>query len=456
MSNTLILINPWIYDFAAYDLWSKPLGLLFLAGGLREKGFRVRFIDCLDIHHPLLEDARAESRPVRRAYGTGKFRRETVSKPEPLAHVPRTYSRYGIPIDLFVRVLREIENPAAILVTSLMTYWYPGVREVIRLAKEIHPDAPVILGGIYAGLCEGHARGTSGADYVIAQRTTPPLDNLIRLLDRMGIRPGRKGARPGPHPYPAFDLLHRLDYVCLSGSLGCPFRCHYCASPFLNARFLQRNSLEILDEILYWHRTHGVRDFAFYDDALLVNAETCMVPVMKALADLKLGLRFHTPNALHVREISRDVARLLHASGFRTIRLGLETADMDPHDRLDKKVRAGEFEKALGNLQGAGFRKQDIGAYILAGLPGQSVASVLETIHFSDRAGATPYLAEYSPIPHTTLWEKARANSEYDLADEPLFHNNTLLPCWDAGKRDKIQEIKDVVREIRQKWDGGD
>jgi hypothetical protein len=32
----LILINPWIYDFAAYDLWSKPLGLLYLAGYLRD------------------------------------------------------------------------------------------------------------------------------------------------------------------------------------------------------------------------------------------------------------------------------------------------------------------------------------------------------------------------------------------------------------------------------------
>ena len=37
MKSTLILINPWIYDFAAYDLWSKPLGLLYLAGWFRER-----------------------------------------------------------------------------------------------------------------------------------------------------------------------------------------------------------------------------------------------------------------------------------------------------------------------------------------------------------------------------------------------------------------------------------
>jgi len=31
MSKNILLINPWIYDFAAYDFWMKPLGLLTLA-----------------------------------------------------------------------------------------------------------------------------------------------------------------------------------------------------------------------------------------------------------------------------------------------------------------------------------------------------------------------------------------------------------------------------------------
>jgi len=38
MSHSLVLINPWIYDFAAYDLWSKPLGLLYIGAYLRECG----------------------------------------------------------------------------------------------------------------------------------------------------------------------------------------------------------------------------------------------------------------------------------------------------------------------------------------------------------------------------------------------------------------------------------
>jgi len=85
MKPSLILINPWIYDFAAYDLWSKPLGLLYLAGYLRTCGFNVRLIDCLDVHHPALTN----SAPLARGnYGTGKFLREKALRPQALKHVP--------------------------------------------------------------------------------------------------------------------------------------------------------------------------------------------------------------------------------------------------------------------------------------------------------------------------------------------------------------------------------
>lgn len=44
----ILLINPWIYDFAAYDLWMKPLGLLYIAGFLEESGYDVSLINWMD------------------------------------------------------------------------------------------------------------------------------------------------------------------------------------------------------------------------------------------------------------------------------------------------------------------------------------------------------------------------------------------------------------------------
>ena len=450
MKPTLILINPWIYDFAAYDLWSKPLGLLYLAGYLSRCGFHVRLIDCLDVHHPEMKGSPSLAKPVRRLYGTGKFWRELVPKPSALQHIPRSYSRYGITRQLFIKELKKITKPAAILVTSLMTYWYPGVKDVITLAKEIHPGVPVILGGIYARLCREHALRISGADYVVSGGGLHNLESVLNVMHQMDIPVGENPAVESVLPYPAFHMLHKIDYIVLLTSTGCPYRCQYCASHFLNPLFSRREPTHIIQEIQYWNRSYGVQDFAFYDDALLVDSHIHIAVILEGLLRRNLGLRFHTPNALHVRGISHEIASLLHQAGFRTIRLGLETSDMKQHEELDGKVSEGEFERAVHNLKRAGFTKEEIGTYILIGLPGQSVDSVEETIKLVGMKGATPYLAEYSPLPHTPMWGKACSCSDYDIASEPLFHNNSLLPCWDESQREKVLELKRLVKQIRQ------
>ncbi|MBN1276685.1 MAG: radical SAM protein [Deltaproteobacteria bacterium] len=447
MTHSLILINPWIYDFAAYDLWSKPLGLLYIAGFLRQFGFRIHFIDCLDRHHPgMLEDNQFRA-PKRRPYGTGKFWRMQIEKPDRLKHVQRPYSRYGISISIFERELSEIENPVAILVTSLMTYWYPGVREAIAIARKIHPGVPVILGGVYARLCHEHAMQTSGADRVVTEADP---EVILKLFNDFGIEIPQSINDLQPRPYPAFDLLNKNDYICLLTSTGCPFRCRYCASHFLSPLLEQRDPHEILDEILYWNKYLGIRDFAFYDDALLVASEDHMAILLEAINRHDPDLRFHTPNALHAREISYDIAMLMRRTGFKTIRIGLETSDFSIHKDIDNKISEGDFERSVSNLQRAGFKASDIGVYILAGLPGQSVDSVLKTIDYIAGNGAVPYLSEYSPIPHTDLWEKAVEFSEYDITGEPLFQNNTLLPCWDSSRKREYQGLKDRALAVRR------
>ena len=449
MQPGLILINPWIYDFAAFDLWSKPLGLLYIAGYLRQLGYQVHLIDCLSVHHPSMLSDRSKTGPRRQSFGTGKFWRKEVPKPLPLKHIPRPFSRYGISKDSFVQELKKIEKPVAILVTSLMTYWYLGVKEVIGIARKIHPDVPVLLGGLYANLCRKHALAFSGADQVIQETGLTAMSNLSTAFKKCGLDILNGYPNPGKLPYPAFDMLHGLDYVCLLTSSGCPYRCRYCASHFLNPEFISRDPHQIVEEILYWHDRFQVNDFAFYDDALLMGFDHHLGVVLEELARLDLGLRFHTPNALHVRELTKEIAVQLYISGFRTIRLGLETSDMEHHHEIDNKVSEGEFEQAAHHLSNAGFSKKEIGAYIMMGLPAQSVDDVRKTIEFVGRSGATPYLAEYSPIPHTPMWETALEHSDYDLAREPLFHNNTLLPCWSRKQRQRVPELKKRVQELR-------
>jgi len=421
----ILLVNPWIHDFAAYDLWAKPLGLLTLGGILRDHGARVSYLDCLDRFHPSAPDSRL---PAARC-GRGPYLKTPIEKPPGLADIPRTYCRYGILPEWFRQDLRALSPPDLVLVTSMMTYWYPGVRETIAMIKSVFPDVPVLLGGVYATLCTDHARSACGADRVV----TGPGESAI-----MPLVAEYTGWSPAPRfdpqdldslPWPALDLEHRLVHVPVLTSLGCPFHCAYCASHRLQPRLRRRSPASIAEEIGFWHEKHGLRDFAFYDDALLVDAEEHVIPILEKITAAGMDIRLHTPNALHIREITLSLARMMATAGFHTIRLGLETTAFDHREKLDRKVTASEFMQAVENLRTAGFQAEQVGAYLLAGLPGQTAEAVAASIDVVKNAGVTPVIAHYTPIPHTAMWPAAVAASRYDLEADPIYTNNAIFPC---------------------------
>ena len=420
----VLLVNPWIHDFAAYDVWAKPYGLLSLAALLRADGARVSYIDCLDRFHPNMAPVDASAR-----HGRGPYLKTPIPHPKGLEKIARTYSRYGVPPEWVRADLAALAAPPdLILVTSLMTYWYPGVFETIRELKAAFPKTPLILGGIYARLCTDHARVHSGADQVVTDRG----ESLWTLVE---THTGWAGAHRAEldemdaQPYPAFDLQRRLPYVPLLTARGCPFDCAYCAARLLEPVRCRRSPESVLAEILFWHERHGVADFAFYDDALLVDARRHAWPLLEGIIRSERKLYFHTPNALHIREIGAETADLMFRAGFHTLRLGLETTAFEAREELDAKVTAAEFRQAVDHLKAAGFGADQVGAYLLVGLPGQTVAAVERSIRVVQATGITPILAHYTPIPGTRLWPAAVAASRYDLTADPIFTNNAIFPC---------------------------
>ncbi len=427
----ILLINPWIYDFAAHDFFARPLGLLYLAGLLRSQGYGVRLIDC------------ASRRAAAGASVTGRYVKQVLPIPPPLRDVPRRYGRYGIPEAEFVARLTAAPPPAAVLVTSLMTYWYPGVQAVIRLVRRHLPGVPVILGGIYATLCSEHARATSEADVVLpglGEQEVPP------ALAALTGGPGAPAvSNPlDDLPFPALDLLPPSGLIPLLTSRGCPFTCAYCASRLLTPRWERRTPDAVVAELAHWRTRLGAAHVAFYDDALLVDADHHLLTILAEVRRRCLPLTFHTPNGLHVGLITPNVARWLKRAGFAHLRLGLETTALESA-RHDRKVQAGQLEEAVAALRQAGFSPPQIGVYLLLGLPGQEDAEMEDAIHRVRALGATPVLAQYSPIPHTALWTEACRTSRYDLAAEPLTHNNSLFPCWPEFSWPRYTRLKNLA-----------
>ncbi len=437
----ILLVNPWIHDFAAYDFWAKPLGLLLIASLLRQHGISVSYLDCLDRFHPQAPKSNPQAR-----HGRGPYLKTQLAKPAGLDDVPRKYSRYGIKPQWFRTDLRRLHLPDLVLVTSLMTYWYPGVQETIDHIRAVWPQVPIVLGGIYARLCPDHAIRHSGADQVALEPAEKSILSIVQAFTGYSARPAFDPGNLDSYPYPALNLQHQIGYVPLLTSRGCPFNCAYCASRILEPRHQRRSPASVIEEIRFWHRKYDQRDFVLYDDAFLVKAEQHSIPILEGIINANLNVRFHTPNAIHIRGITAQTAKLMHRSGFSTLRLGLETVEFDHRQQMDKKVSEVEFKQAVGHLQKAGFEKSQVGAYLLAGLPGQDYQTIEHSIHSVKRLAVTPVIAHYTPIPRTALWPRAVEASRYDLASDPIFTNNAIMPCRkDPFNWDTLTRLKELA-----------
>jgi radical SAM superfamily enzyme YgiQ (UPF0313 family) len=440
----VLLINPWIYDFAAYNEWMEPLGLLSVAAVLRENGYTLSLVDCLDRWHPDLLKLQGREAPKSDQYGCGKFHKTFLDKPAVLGHVPRRYGRYGLPLEIFEAELDRQPRPDVVLVTSGMTYWYPGSFEAIRRAKARWPDVPVILGGVYATLCPDHARQKSGADFVIRGegewKTLRLVDSLTHHFSRYD-----KYSHLDSYPFPAHDLRRNQGYVAIITSRGCSYRCTYCASHLLNPQgFRQRDPQRVVAEIEWCHPSTsrrgeliepsghctelGVRDFAFYDDALLVNAQQHIHVILDEVIARGLDCRFHTPNGLHAELIDESLAAKMFQAGFKTVRLGLESCDPEEQRRSGGKVTNEGFRRAVAALRAAGFEVSSVTTYVMLGLPGQSIKEAEESIAFAHRCGATVEVTLYSPIPGTAEWKRAVRHWDLDPQADPLLHNESAYP----------------------------
>jgi hypothetical protein len=470
----ILLVNPPIYDFAAFDFWVKPYGLLSMAGFLRGKA-EFSLFDYLDRLHPFYQ-TRDELKND--SWGRGRFYFEKIPSPDCLKDIPRHFRRFGLPRGIFQEFLTAHKPCDFVLVNTVMTYWYPGVREVIEDIRRLMPDAKIVLGGNYVTLCRNHAEKL-GADLLIEG------NNLQPLWDCLGLEPDL--TQPG-----LWELYGKLETGVLKLSDGCPFECTYCLVPKVYGKFRPRPLERSLAELELLIR-QGVTNVAFYDDALLFNAEDVLVPFLNEVTRVinntqviaseaspaspdgaieakqsktrdnmrlpcrpdesgllamtpKAGVNFHSPNAINARFVTKEVADLMVRAGFKTFYLGFESVSRKWQEQTGSKVFSEELAEAVDNLKSAGAEPHEITAYQILGHPKTEIADLEESMRFVNSLGIRGMLADFSPVPGTTDGEYCR---KWVDMDEPLLHNKTAFPIILWGF-DQTNRLKDLQRQLNR------
>ncbi|MCP3943142.1 MAG: radical SAM protein [Desulfobacteraceae bacterium] len=229
-------------------------------------------------------------------------------------------------------------------------------------------------------------------------------------------------------------------------------RCTICASNILcNNRYERNTPLDVVESILRLAE-RGVKDIVFWDDALLMDAEEYALPTLEALAQAGAPVRLSISNGLHIAKITPKVARAMKKGGIQKVFLSIETISKTRMRSFSQKTIMDQFQLAVEALLSAGYRSEQIRAYVLFGLPGQTVEEALNTKEFIRSFGVNYKISSFSPVPGTVEFKRAVKEGIIEKDSDPVLQNNKLTAInffkKNKNKREKFKELFDLKNSI--------
>lgn len=337
-----LLINPPFtrYGEAVAVHAEEPLGLLYLAAYLREKG---KEVEILDAYSGLPSAAEEQG-----------FFRSGLSETEIAVEIKR-------------------RSPDIIGITSMFSIFSKGAHDVARVAKEVSRDILVVLGGIHSSSFTESVLQDSNVDMVVVGEGEETLHEIVTKREQGGPltnvqgtafkRNGHVHSNPpralirdiDTLPLPARDLLDmgvylgdeyrrnfsmsppRLNVIT---SRGCPFNCVYCSihSVWKNA-YRTRSPKKVGEELELLVRDYGVGEVAFMDDNLTLDKDR-IAKICEEILRRGLKLRWSTPNGVAIWTLDKEILDKMKESGCYKLTFGIETGSK----KTQKFIRKGHID----------------------------------------------------------------------------------------------------------------
>ncbi len=377
---------------------TMPLALVALGSALDRRRFE-----------PVIVDGRLERDPVARLVAEGRG-----------AAALGVGVLTGAPLGDALAVTRAVKRALPEL-RVVWGGWHPSLFPRECLQQEPAVDAVVV----------GQGEETL-AELLERWQERQPLDGLAGAAWRAGgeavlgpPRALRDLARLPPHDYGliaveryfAAKRRRQLDYV---SSLGCRFRCAFCADPTVYRRAWSGLPPErVAGEAAALWRRHAFEELAFQDETFFTQPARVTAV---AEAFLARGARFAWTATLRADQGARmddALYALLRRPGLRRVMVGVESGSQE---RLDWMAKDATVEQVLVTAER--LARHGLGAIFnfIVGFPGESGESVAATLALLKRLRQmsprfeTPVF-QYRPYPGTPIADAARAAGHAFPAD---------------------------------------
>lgn len=274
--------------------------------------------------------------------------------------------------------------PDKIYITSLFTYAWEPVHEVIKYYSKKFEKAEITVGGIYATLCEEHLRETFKNRIRIHKGLYDKAENIL----------------------PDYSLVPEWDGSIIFSSRGCIRNCPFCAVKVLEPEFKAKKSIK---HLIYPKHKRVI----FWDNNIL--ASPYWEDIFQELEELQLEVDFN--QGLDARLINIQVVSRLQKLKIPLVRLAYDTQGMRKH-----------LKYAIDLLMEAGFRGRQIMVYCLYNNPFEkdTPETFLNRIQDLIDWGVVSYPMRYEPL-------------------EPREKNTYISPYWTAEQLEMVARARRVL-----------
>jgi radical SAM superfamily enzyme YgiQ (UPF0313 family) len=411
---------------------SLPLGLAYVAAVLREDGHQVGVVDALG---------------------------EAPDRMVPEADI----WRLGLSPDEIVDRIEQ--DTRAVGVTSMWSYSWPIVRELLHKIRARFPELPIVCGGEHFTATTELSMRQAPIDFIVrgeGEETAVALFRALELGIDATVIPGVAWRAPTGEvvvnksrdrirnideiSWPAWDLfdvraydehkfvagIHYGSTVPILATRGCPYQCTYCSSPGMwTTRWYARTPKDVADEIEFYVHRYGASNFPFQDLTAILKREW-VVEFASEIMGRGLRVTWQLPAGTRSEIIDEEVARLLVASGCRSLNFAPESGSERTRKHMKKMLTD---EKLFRAVHAAVKNGLNVGCFLVLGYPtdeAEDMRATVRMIRRLARAGVDDVSAGFFfPLPNTEITRELEKQGKIVMDDAflklPVYVHNKFM-----------------------------
>jgi anaerobic magnesium-protoporphyrin IX monomethyl ester cyclase len=248
-------------------------------------------------------------------------------------------------------------------------------------------------------------------------------------------------------PIPMHELLpldkYRMPlikgpFTFLLSSRGCPAGCTYCIKHVSYQYTTRLRSPKLIMEEMWRLKELGINNIHMYSDLFTVNRDQVM-DLCQRMIDEKINIKW-TSNS-RVDYVDEEMLAMMGKAGNHLISWGIESGN----EQILKHARKGAYpdkaERALAWAHKAGIKNW---GYFIIGLPGETEATIRETINFAKKLPLDIALFHVAaPYPGTPFF--------FEVVEKGWFRPGTR---WEQVDMDKgtVLDYPDLPAEKLLYW----